>query len=275
MLVPVNDSMTRHVSATLEARLTGLTRLELQLALPDLPGLAVEERLSVLLDGDTVEPHEVLGDHGSRVHVIEGAEGRLSVSYTATATGRAEPVEVTEKDLVAYTRPSRYADSDRLIGFARKQFGSGASGSELLHEVATWVGSRLSYVPGSSGPTDGASDTLMAGAGVCRDYAHLAISMLRALDTPARLVAVYAPGCDPMDFHAVTEVAIDGEWRVLDATLLAPRQPLLRISTGRDAADTAFLTSFGGRLVLESSVVTAVVDGDLPVDDPSVDVLMG
>ena len=115
----------------------------------------------------------------------------------------------------------------------------------------------------------------MAGAGVCRDYAHLVIALLRALDTPARLVAVYAPGCDPMDFHAVTEVAVEGEWRVVDATLLAPRQSLLRISTGRDAADTAFLTNFGGGLVLESSVVTAVVDGDLPVDDTSQPVVLG
>lgn len=107
----------------------------------------------------------------------------------------------------------------------------------------------------------------MTGAGVCRDYTHLVTALLRALDTPARLVAVYAPGCDPMDFHAVAEVAVDGRWQVVDATCLAPLQSLLRISTGRDAADTAFLTNFGGGLVLESSVVTAVGDGGLPVDD--------
>jgi transglutaminase-like putative cysteine protease len=267
--------MKRHVSATLEAQLSDPTRLELQLTLPDLPGLTVDERLSVLLDGAPVEPLEVVGDHGNRVHVLEGAQGRLSVSYTATAEGHAEPVPLTERDHIVYTRPSRYAESDKLLGFAKKQFGSSASGGQLLHDVSSWVGSRLSYIPGSSGPTDGATDTLMAGAGVCRDYAHLVIGLLRALDTPARLVAVYAPGCDPMDFHAVTEVAVEGEWRVVDATLLAPRQSLLRISTGRDAADTAFLTNFGGGLVLESSVVTAVVDGDLPVDDPQADVRLG
>ena len=93
----------------------------------------------------------------------------------------------------------------------------------------------------------------MTGAGVCRDYSHLTIALLRALDTPARLVAVYAPGCDPMDFHAVTEVAVDGRWLAVDATTLAPRQSLLRIATGRDAADTAFLTNFGGHLLLEST----------------------
>jgi hypothetical protein len=267
--------MKRHVSATLEAQLNAPTRLELQLTLPDLAGLSVDERLSVLLDGEPVEPQEVVGDHGNRVHVLEAAQGRLSVSYSATADGRADPVPLTEQDHIVYTRPSRYAESDKLLGFATKQFGTTSSGNDLLHDVSSWVGSRLSYIPGSSGPTDGATDTLMAGAGVCRDYAHLVISLLRALDTPARLVAVYAPGCDPMDFHAVTEVAVDGEWRVVDATLLAPRQSLLRISTGRDAADTAFLTNYGGGLVLESSVVTAVVDGDLPVDDTSADVRLG
>ncbi|HYO39327.1 MAG TPA: transglutaminase family protein [Nocardioidaceae bacterium] len=273
----MTDSTTRHVSATLEGTVSGRTRLELQLALPDLPGLRVDERLSVLLDGDTVEPVEAVTAHGNRVHVVEGAEGRLSVSYTATATGQSEPLQVTEADRILYTRPSRYVDSDRLLGFANKQFGkrTSRSANDLLLDVAAWVGSHLSYLPGSSRPTDGASDTLVMGAGVCRDYAHLVIALLRALDTPARLVAVYAPGCDPMDFHAVTEAAVDGEWRAVDATLLAPRQSLLRISTGRDAADTAFLTNFGGRLTLEQSTVTAVVDGDLPVDDTQAAVLLG
>jgi len=257
----------RHVSATLEARLTGAQRLELQLALPTLPGLAVDERLSVLLDGKPVEPLEVVTDHGNRVHVLDGADGQLSVSYTATAVGRAEPVELTEADRITYARPSRYAESDRLLGFAHRQFDTHVPREALALDVSSWVGSRLSYMPGSSGPTDGATDTLMTGAGVCRDYAHLVVALLRALDVPARLVAVYAPGCDPMDFHAVTEVAVDGRWLALDATCLAPRQSMLRISTGRDAADTAFLTNFGGGLVLESSVVTAVVDGDLPRDD--------
>jgi transglutaminase-like putative cysteine protease len=73
----------------------------------------------------------------------------------------------------------------------------------------------------------------LAGAGVCRDYAHLVIASLRALSVPARLVAVYAPGCQPMDFHAVAESFVDGAWRVVDATCLAPRQSMVRIATER------------------------------------------
>jgi transglutaminase-like putative cysteine protease len=83
---------------------------------------------------------------------------------------------------------------------------------------------------------------------------------------PARLVSVYAPGLDPMDFHAVCEAWVDGAWQVVDATWLAPRQTLVRIATGRDAADTAFLTNNGAELVLEQMVVTAVAD-ELPADD--------
>ena len=264
----------RDVSATLTADITGPTRLELQLSLAASPGIDVDERLSVLLDGTPVTPTEVVDARGSRVHVLDGADGRLSVSYSATASGRAEPPVLSEQDRIVYARPSRYAESDRLLGFASKQFGS-ARGAALLQDVASWVGSRLSYVPGSSGPTDGATDTLMTGAGVCRDYAHLTIALLRALDTPARLVAVYAPGCDPMDFHAVVEALVEDHWVVVDPTLLAPRQSLLRISTGRDAADTAFLTNFGGFLVLKSTIVTAVVDGDLPTDDTTKTVVLG
>ena len=117
-----------------------------------------------------------------------------------------------------------------------------------------------------TGLIDTAVDTLLLGQGVCRDYAHLVVTLLRAVNVPARLVAVYAPGCDPMDFHAVAEAFVDGTWRVVDATCLAPRQTMVRIATGRDAADTAFLDNHKGAITLYGCTVTAVVDGELPQD---------
>jgi transglutaminase-like putative cysteine protease len=69
-----------------------------------------------------------------------------------------------------------------------------------------------------------------------------------------------------MDFHAVAEAYVDGQWRVVDATCLAPRQTLVRIATGRDAADTAFLDNHKGSINLNNMMVTAVVEGDLPID---------
>lgn len=91
------------------------------------------------------------------------------------------------------------------------------------------------------------------------------IALLRALNVPARLVSVYAPGCEPMDFHAV-EAFVDGEWRVVDATCLAPRQSMVRIATGRDAADTAFLDNHNGAVSLKHMQVTAIVGGNLSQD---------
>jgi hypothetical protein len=80
------------------------------------------------------------------------------------------------------------------------------------------------------------------------------------------VVSVYAPGLYPMDFHAVAEAFVGGQWRVVDGTLLAPRQALVRIATGRDAADIAFLDNHRGAIILHKLAVTAIVDGDLPID---------
>jgi len=78
---------------------------------------------------------------------------------------------------------------------------------------------------------------------------------------------VYAPGLDPMDFHLVVETALLGEWFVWDATRLAPRQSLIRVATGRDAADVAFGTVLSGTAELVDMTITAVAGGDLPKDD--------
>ena len=107
------------------------------------------------------------------------------------------------------------------------------------------------------GQHDGVRDVLLSRRGVCRDYAHVVAGLLRAVDVPARTVSVYAPGLAPMDFHAVVEAYLDGQWYVLDATGLAPRGSMVRIATGRDAADTAFMSTYGGAVTLRSMRVTA------------------
>ena len=123
------------------------------------------------------------------------------------------------------------------------------------------MGTRLNYVPGSSYLIDGAVETMLSGAGVCRDFAHLVVALLRAVKIPARAVSVYAPGLYPMDFHAVAEAFVGGQWRVVDGTLLAPRQALVRIATcWRDAADIAFLDNHRAEITLTKLVVTAIVD---------------
>ena len=224
------------------------------------------EVLAITLDGVPVEPTELPDLHGTRLHLVEAGAGELVLEYTATIDGRLEPARSDPTERIRYTRPSRYAESDSLAPTAAAEFAGLVTGTDLLAGVSSWVGTRLAYVSGSSLFTDGAARTLLAREGVCRDFAHLSIALLRGLNIPARLVSVYAPGLDPMDFHAVAEAWVDGVWRVVDATTLAPRETLVRIATGRDAADTAFLTVLSGRAELIEMEVTAIVDV-LPDDD--------
>ena len=257
--------MRRSVSAAMDLDVSAAADLVLAVAVTPLPGLTIDERLVVEREGEPLPIDELVEATGTRLHTTHAEPGRVTIRYEATVDGEAAPVPVEELDLIAARRPSRYCESDQLLPTAQAEF-SGLEGKALLDAVSSWVGARLSYIPGSSKPTDGATETLLARQGVCRDYAHLVVALLRGLDVPARLVAVYAPGLAPMDFHAVAEAYVEGAWHVVDATTLAPRSTLLRIATGRDAADTAFLTTIGGLVGLTSLTVTAVAD-ELPDDD--------
>lgn len=266
----IDDATTaagrREVGAEIEVAVLEPTSLEFQITVASSPGSHVTEELNFAVNGKAVEPREIIGEFGTRIHRFAADKGTVTASYQATVTGRALPATVSELDVATYLRPSRYAEADKFNGFAATEFGQYADPVTILDKVSSWVGTRLDYVPGSSDPIDGAVDTLLAGAGVCRDYAHLVVALLRALNVPARLVAVYAPGCEPMDFHAVAEALVDGAWRVVDATCLAPRQSMVRIATGRDAADTAFLDNHKGAIALQHMQVTAIVAGNLPHD---------
>ena len=226
------------------------------------------EDLSVTADGEQVPLTELSDHHGGRFHYMEFADPtEVTVDYSATVGGRAEPEKASLMELIRYVRPSRYAESDRLLPTSYAEFG-GLQGEELLHAVRKWVFNELRYVIGSSRGTDGAVETLLNRRGVCRDYAHLAISLLRAKNVPARLAAVYAPGLSPMDFHAVAEAHVNGAWHVIDPTGLAPRDAMLRISAGRESSDTTFLSTVGGSLSLREIRVSATVEGGLPAEDP-------
>src|SRR3954453_14058505 len=225
-----------------------------------------EEQLTVVSDGRPVTPEEIAVP-GARVHRLRLAAGDTTITYTAHVDSAGSPREVTPAEWAEYLRPSRYCPSDQLEGYASSEFDRGLPRAELVAAVADWVSRRLVYTSGSSRPVDPAVDPLLLGQGVCRDYAHLTITLLRALEVPARLVAVYAPGLSPMDFHAVVEADVDGTWCVVDSTRLAPTSSLVRICSGRDAADTAFLSLFGGVAQFRSMEVTATTAGDLPAPD--------
>jgi transglutaminase-like putative cysteine protease len=257
-------AMKRSVSAHIAVRIDSPVTMVFAASVAE--GITKEvETIDFRYGDSSITPVEISDLHGTRLHQFTVGAGTLTMDYWATVTGDAVPAAITAIDRITYLKPSRYCESDILLPTAVSEF-AGLKGRALLDAVSSWVGDKLSYVPGSSLPTDGAVRTLLARQGVCRDYAHLVVALLRALDVPARLVAVYAPGLDPMDFHAVAEAFVDGAWYIVDATALAPRQSLVRISTGRDAADTAFLTNHDGLLTLTELEVTATVD-ELPTDD--------
>jgi transglutaminase-like putative cysteine protease len=275
----------RRVFCHLEFGLEAPTVLALQVAAAARPQDIADERLDVTLDGASVGPvPEFRTLPTGRTHIVRADAGRLEVRYAATITDAtavalppaADATARSEYDdeTVSALRQSRYCPSDALAGFATVEFADVPRNPDLGRAVAAWVFERLAYEPGASGPLDTAIDTLVANAGVCRDFAHVAISLCRALGVPARLVAVYAPGLSPMDFHAVVEIRTGEVWEVLDPTRLAPRASLVRIATGRDAADTAFATTLQGEAELISSEIGAVVDGDLPEDDHEVRVAL-
>ena len=260
---------TRTVSAHLEADVTATAEIVLSVAIA--AGPDADESLAITVDGQPVAAEVVESAQGTRLHLVRAVPaGRLVVDYRAVVREQAAPGEpdaaADAAERITCLRPSRYCESDTLAPVAGAEF-AGLTGKELLDAVSSWVGQHLRYVGGSSRPTDGAVQTYLARAGVCRDFAHLVVALLRASGVPARVVSVYAPGLAPMDFHAVAEARLDDGWYVVDATTLAPRPAMLRIATGRDASDTAFLTVQSGRVTLTGIRVTATSEPGLPDDD--------
>lgn len=214
------------------------------------------ELLEVALDGTPIEVAELRDPSGNRLHRVRTREGLLTVRYRAEIDHDAVSGAGDELEQIRYLRPSRYAESDVLFGQARRQF-SGLAGLELLAAVRAFVADSISYAPDGTLGTDSAVSTLASGRGVCRDFAHTAIALLRAMDVPARYTACYAPGLRPMDFHALAEAYLDGQWRVIDPTGLSDRSQVVRIAVGRDAADCAWLSFHGGHVGLNRLQVDA------------------
>lgn len=228
---------------------------------------ATSESLRLDVDGTVLAVREVRGDHGTRLHLADLPAGRLTLRYDVQLDPPATSRVVTESERLVALRPSRYCPSDLLLPWAVGAFGT--RDSSTVERVVSWVRGHLAYDGTASRPVDSAVDTLLTARGVCRDYAHLVVAVLRALEVPARVVSVYAPGLSPMDFHAVAEVEDRGQWQLHDATGLAPRPSMLRIATGRDAADTAFLSTTGGTVTVVGAQVWASTDGPLPADAPT------
>jgi transglutaminase-like putative cysteine protease len=253
---------TNRVGCQLTFDVTAPATIVLQVAVAG----AAEADLRVTHEGVPAPVSEFGAPHGGHRHLVRAEPGELTLSYAATVAFRdATPRPAPDQDRFEALVPSRYCPSDRLVGFAQRLFGTRPA--DRIQDLRDYVYRHLGYAAATSGPTTDAVDTLLSAQGVCRDFAHLMVTLCRAVNVPARVASVYAPGLSPMDFHLVAETATDEVWHVWDATGLAPRPTLVRIATGRDAADVAFATVTEGAAELTDLQITAVVDGDLPEDD--------
>ena len=157
-------------------------------------------------------------------------------------------------DVLPYLNPSRYCESDLLGRFAFEEFGNLALGFQRVQAICDWVNQFLDYTPAATNATTTAADVLLLRTGVCRDYAHLAISLCRGVGIPARYVSGYAVDLNPPDFHGFIEAFLDGRWFLFDPSKLSQLNGLVRIGTGRDAADAAFATINGNAILTQKTV---------------------
>ena len=183
------------------------------------------------------------------------------------------PIATLPMDAMKYIYPSRYCQSDRLHKFATTEFGRIAPGYHRVQAIQDWVRSRTAFISGSSNASTSAIDTLTDQAGVCRDFAHLMIALCRAVNIPARFVSGIDFGADPAmgptDFHAYVEVMLSGRWYLFDPSGVSPPMGLLRLGTGRDAADASFATVFGAVASAAPVIeIEAIVDENLGMHLP-------
>jgi transglutaminase-like putative cysteine protease len=222
----------------------------------------------------------VLEPYGSGTHqllrfTIEPCE--LSVTYQASVTldaHTAQPHDLDHvsfddvpADVLPYLNPSRYCESDRLGAFAARRFQETEPGFERVQAISDWVNANLVYEAGSTNGSSSATDVLLQRAGVCRDFAHVAISLCRATGIPARYVSGYGVDVDPQDFHGFFEAYIGTDWYLFDPTGMTQSNALVRIGDGRDAADAPFATLVGAADLTRKTieVTTSGVLEDEPV----------
>ncbi len=163
----------------------------------------------------------------------------------------ATPVEQLPDEVLQYTLASRYCPSDLVRDDAWQLFGATPEGWGRVQAICDWAHTNITYAYGSSTATTSGYEAYHARKGVCRDFAHIAVMFCRALNIPARYVYGYLPDInvpvnpDPMDFHAWFEAYLGGAWHTFDARHNIPRTGRVVIAYGRDAVDTAILTSYG------------------------------
>jgi transglutaminase-like putative cysteine protease len=218
--------------------------------------------------------HGYVDGFGNRCERLTIAAGASRLAYDAEvvlssprdrlAPGTPEtPIMSLPDEHIGFLMPSRFCLPDELGHEAWQRFGTLEPGWERVQAIVDFVHGHLEWKAGASNPWTTAADAFRAGQGVCRDFAHLAITFCRALNIPARYVCGYIPEievpqpAEPMDFAAWFEAYLDGEWHTFDARNNRQRVGRVVVGRGRDAVDVALITSFGAVTLTEFEVRAA------------------
>ena len=198
-----------------------------------------------------------------------------SLPDTREVLGPLQTVSQLHSDLLRYTLPSRYCDSDKLMDFAWNNFGQVPHGLPRVQAICDWVHNNIEYRYGSGRPDLSASEVIGRRHGVCRDFAHAAIALCRAFNLPARYVTGHLPDIgyldpgSPMDFHAYCEVWLGHDWLTFDPRFNVPRIGRVKVAHGADAVDGAFATIYGEAKLTYFNVWAYQVDPrQVSVGDP-------
>ena len=239
------------------------TSVLLQFEAAQLPEQEVLEASTTVKGAETF--NRIAAQNGVGELVSLEAIGRIEVSYEARVKPirksapleglTAIPAHKLPSEAVPYLLDSRYCRAEDFHALVESEF-DGTQGGARIAAIRDWIAENFTYSPGASGPSTDATDSFIAREGVCRDYAHVLVTLARASTIPARYIACYAPGVTPQDFHAVAEVFLadragneggntEGSWHLVDATGMAQLDNVVKIGVGRDAADVSFATSFG------------------------------
>jgi hypothetical protein len=208
---------------------------------------------------------------GNRLTSLEIVNDQnLNINYTAVVDqsgeikdfGKIKELNIAKlpADILTYLNPSRYCQSDKLYRLANNMFGYKKDDFDKASAITHWIYLNVAYLSGSTDAETSAYDTVTEQAGVCRDFAHLGIALCRALTIPARYFTGYAYQLSPPDFHACFEAYIDGDWVLFDATKLIPLNGMVKIATGRDAADAAVASLFGDIIFISSKISCELID---------------
>lgn len=223
------------------------------------PRLCAPEELAVF-PNVPVEPYlDAFGNQAHRM-VAPAGEFRLTLDSMCTDSGeldpyepdaRQHPVDELPPEVLTYLLPSRYCEVDRLGPVAWSLFGHTPLGWRRVQAVVDWVHHHIRFDYQQARSTRTALDGYHEAVGVCRDFTHLAVTLCRCLNIPARYTTGYLgdigvpPVPDPMDFSAWFEVFLGGRWYPFDARHNARRIGRIVMAYGRDAADVALTTTFG------------------------------